>query len=67
MAEIGMLVDAIIGRGFKSIAHAEEMTRLELAYFSGDQHNPEWKWEREILKTLPYWHLEVIYNYVGPE
>lgn len=56
------LVDAIIGRGFLSCGDAEFYARDGLAYFSGNQHNPEWTWDRTRLAGLSSDHLLTIYG-----
>jgi len=57
-----LLVNAVIGRGFRSMEHASEMTKLGLAEFSGNQWNPDWKWIREELDKLSMEELEKVYQ-----
>lgn len=51
-----LYADAIIGVGFPSITIGMEAEHKKLAHFTGDQHNPEWRWSREALEThsLPF-------------
>lgn len=48
---IMLYADAIVGVGFPSIAIGMEAEQKKLAYFTGDQHNPEWRWSRENLEN----------------
>lgn len=48
-----ILIDAIVGHGVGgSYEFAEAMTKAGLARFTGNQHNPEWQWNRDTLTFL---------------
>ena len=47
------LVYAIIGRGFLSMTEANMLEEEGFAIYSGDQHNPDWRWNLELLESLP--------------
>lgn len=57
-----ILVDAIIGRGFKTVEHAETMRVLGLARFTGNQWNPDWEWVRAALEKQSLENLVAIYE-----
>lgn len=57
-----LLLDAVVGRGLKSYAVAIEMQKKGLAVFTGNQHNPDWKWDKSKLKELPLYELEDLYT-----
>jgi hypothetical protein len=61
----GLLVDAIVGRGFPTMVQADRFTRDGLARFTGNQHNDAWTWDRERLEFLPVEKLETIYQELG--
>jgi hypothetical protein len=56
-----LLVDAIIGRGFRSIQHSVAMTEEGLARFNGNQHNESWEWKRNSLMEMETTQLKAIY------
>lgn len=56
-----MLIDAIIGRGFRTIRFACKMSKKGLAEFTGDQWNEEWTWKRDALQKLSIVELEKLY------
>lgn len=60
-----LLIDAIIGCGFKSIQLAVEMTNKDLARFSGNQWNENWSWKRDKLKELSLNKLRELYTTVN--
>lgn len=58
-----LLINAIIGKGFRGNYQDEQnMTRLGLAYFSGNQHNEIWTWSRSEIEKHPMAALEAIYK-----
>jgi len=58
-----LLVDAVIGAGFGSnYAVAEVAERSGLAKFTGNQHNPEWAWDRAALTRLTPATLSDLYQ-----
>ena len=57
-----LLIDAIVGRGFRDISHAVEMQQAGFAKFSGNQWNEDWSWVKEKLEKLNEPQLEIIYN-----
>ena len=61
MIDKGIMINAIVGRGFKSMDEADYYTRGGLAHYTGDQHNPEWSWDRVKLSELPMDVLQEIY------
>lgn len=65
MLEKSMLIDAIIGKGFKSMIYADNMTKLGLAEFCGNQWNPDWNWKRSELLKLDITQLQNIYSRVN--
>lgn len=52
---------AIIGAGFRDSEQAINMERHGCAEFIGNQHNPDWRWKKEVLKKLSYEDLETLY------
>ena len=56
-----LLLDAIIGKGFLSIADAQNFVERKLAVFSGNQHNESWEWQKVKLAVLSLDELLVIY------
>lgn len=57
-----LLTDAICGIGFPSVATAMEAEKSHMAYFTGNQHNPEWKWIRGKLECLTEEQLQALYE-----
>lgn len=57
-----LLVDAICGVGFPSITLAAECQRVGMAEFTGNQWNPDWKWDRKALRKLPHQTLQELYE-----
>jgi hypothetical protein len=55
------LVHAIKGKGFPSMEKADYWTKLGMARFTGNQHNPDWSWIAEKLEQLPVSTLLKIY------
>lgn len=60
-----LFIFAIIGAGFRDVQHAIDMERLGFARFVGNQHNPEWEWKKEVLKTLGAEELAALYTVVS--
>lgn len=60
-----ILIDAIIGRGFPTMVFADKMEKAGLARWTGDQHNPEWEWDRGKLKALNLDELDEIYAFIN--
>ena len=58
-----ILVDAIIGSGL-TIDTGTEMQSKGLARFTGNQHNPEWTWDRKALGEICQSELIAIYEKV---
>lgn len=56
-----LLVDAVVGKGFTSLSDAIEMQERGLAYFSGNQHNEKWDWDRVKLRELDEAQLQQLY------
>ena len=57
-----ILVDAILGKGFRSMQFAIDMTNAGLAKFTGNQWNEKWDWKKEELLKLPIDQLAVLYK-----
>jgi len=57
-----ILVDAICGKGFRSIEFAIDMEKTGLARFTGDQWNPDWDWNKGELQKLSIEQLEALYK-----
>jgi len=57
-----LLIDAIIGVGFKSYKIAEKMTANGFAEFSGNQWNEEWSYRKDKLLELTFYELELVYK-----
>jgi hypothetical protein len=57
-----LLVDAIRGVGFPTIAIGVMAEREKMAYFVGNQHNEHWRWIDEKLRTLPEEKLQSLYH-----
>ncbi len=57
-----ILVDAIVGCGFKSMSFACEMESKRLARFSGNQWNDDWEWRRDALENMDVETLTKIYE-----
>ncbi len=57
-----LLVDAICGVGFPSMVLAQECEKVGMAEFTGNPHNPEWKWHRAALDELPVDTLQELYD-----
>ena len=45
-----LLIDGLVGVGFKSIAYAEQAVAAGYAKFTGNQHNESWQWDRARLE-----------------
>lgn len=56
-----LIVDAIRGVGFPTLATAIEAEQLGLAVFTGNQHNEHWVWVRDELRKLSEKQLQNIY------
>ena len=55
-----MLVDAVLGAHY-SIDLIIGMTKLGFAQYTGNQHNPNWEWNREQLTKLDDERLKQLY------
>lgn len=60
-----LLIDAIVGRGFPSMAVASRFEDDGLAKFSGNQWSEAWSWDRARLSSLSADQLESIYIELG--
>ena len=56
-----LYLDAIEGVGLPSITIAMDAEKRHMAYFCGDQHNPQWRWRREKLAGLTLEQLMDLY------
>ncbi len=56
-----LIIDAIVGVGFPSCILAAECEKLGLATFTGNQHNPDWAWNREALNSVDEDKLQELY------
>ena len=56
-----LYLDAIEGVGLPSITIAMDAEKRHMAYFCGDQHNPQWRWRREKLTELTLEQLMDLY------
>lgn len=57
-----MLIDAIVGAGFVSMAHGMMAEKLGHAKYNGDQHNPDWRWNPSALRLLSDEGLQEMYQ-----
>ena len=65
-----LLVDAVAGAGFPDEAFAERCVAQGVAEFTGNQHNPSWRWLKGALyQSMPEEELQLLYysikNYVS--
>jgi hypothetical protein len=56
-----LMIDAIVGQGFRSMQKAIEYEKLGYAKFTGNQYNEDWSWKRDELKKLTLDVLCTIY------
>ena len=56
-----LFIDAIVGVGFPHEQVGVDAERGGLARFTGNQHNPDWAWNRRILETLSTETLQELY------
>lgn len=56
-----LYLDAIEGVGLPSITIAMDAEKRHMAYFCGNQHNPQWRWRREKLTELTLEQLIELY------
>lgn len=56
-----LIVDAIVGKGFKSAKEAGDFVKLGYARFTGNQNNESWEWIRSALRALDIDTLHAIY------
>jgi len=59
---VDLLVDAIVGVGFPTIAIGVVAEKEHMAYFAGNQHGENWRWRREKLETLSEDKLQALYH-----
>jgi hypothetical protein len=57
-----MLIDAIVGKGFSSCAEGNHFQETGFARFCGNQHNPDWAWDIDVLDKLSVEALSELYN-----
>ena len=57
-----LFCDAVCGVGVPQLTLALECERVGLASFSGDQHNPEWRWDRKALWKVSVEQLQELYE-----
>jgi len=55
-----LIIDAICGRYVPDYGMPYE--KLGLAVFCGNQHNPEWRWDRRALERISLPQLCELYN-----
>ena len=56
-----MLDDAITGVGFPTIAIALTAEKQYMAFFCGNQHNENWRWNSDKLRALSEPQLQALY------
>jgi hypothetical protein len=56
-----LVIDAIVGVGFPTIAAGVMAERAGLATYSRNQGEPHWYWSRDKLKALPLPTLQELY------
>jgi len=61
MSNKTLLIDAIIGKGFSTIDYAIKMEKAGLAYFTGNQWNEKWNWNKFKLEDMTEEELKNIY------
>ena len=59
-----MFIDALCGIGFYDMDFAIEMEKKGLAYYSGDQRNPNWYWSSDKLMDLSMDEIAALYEFV---
>ena len=57
-----LVTDAIIGVGFPTIGIAIAAEKEHIAYFTGNQHNESWRWDRDKLDRLTDEQLQSLYT-----
>lgn len=57
-----LLIDAIKGVGFPTIAIGVVAEREHMAYFSGSSAGEHWVWRLEKLRALPEEKLQALYH-----
>ncbi len=57
-----MLIDAIVGAGFVSLEHGMLAERMGHATYTGNQHNPDFQWNRVALRQLSDEGLQEMYQ-----
>jgi len=57
-----ILIDAIIGKGFKSCTEAKYLTETGLAKRAKDTWEENWVFKRSVLENESYESLREIYN-----
>lgn len=57
-----LFIDALAGVGLPTFASAIAASDQGLAYFCGDQHNPEWAWDSDALEKLSIETLQDLYT-----
>jgi hypothetical protein len=57
-----LYLDAICGVGFPSITIGMDAEKRGLAYYSGDQNNPAWRWRRDKLGDFALTQLIDLYT-----
>lgn len=62
-----LLVDAICGKGFKDMRFADNMVKLGLAKYTGNQWNESWEWGREELEAGSEEALQSLYEYLNSD
>ena len=59
---VDLLVDAVVGVGFPTLAIAIVAEREGMATFNGNQHNESWRWNRDKLCRVSEEKLQALYH-----
>lgn len=57
-----LIIDALVGIGFPSMLLAGECEKVGLAYFTGNQSQPEWAWRLDVLEKIELEKLQELYT-----
>jgi len=57
-----LLIDAINGVGIPTMEMAVAYTKQGTARFTGNQHNPDWAWAQDYLRSADEPTLQALYE-----
>ena len=64
MNESQLLTDAIVGRPPVCMTECENLTKAGFMRFTGDQHNPDWAWNRSEVESLSLESKKYLYEHL---